>query len=170
MHELMDEHLCLFPIVQFVKPFTVHFDDICHGETCDFVEDLAEAPYARYRAGLGIETADTKYPFFLYMMKFNTMYKCVDAFFYFWSEYIFHRHAIVAVSVESNNRNLDMVFAWFVTLVCLPVVALAKSGPESDSGCISLRFIYQNDERVVMLSVTKHPSISGFFGRSARSE
>jgi hypothetical protein len=37
------------------------------------------------------------------------------------------------------------------------VILGSETTPESDSGCISLRFIYQNDITIVMLSVAKHP-------------
>jgi hypothetical protein len=127
----MNEHFCLFPIVQFVKSFSVHFDDICHGQASNFMEDLTEAPYASYCARLRIETTDTKDPIFLYMTKFYTMYKFVDAFFYFWSEYVFHKDSMVTVTVGSNKEKTK--YLWIVTLHCPGSRSFCHSGECNDS-------------------------------------
>lgn len=91
MHEFMDKDLCLFTIVQFVKPFSIYFDDICHGETRDFMKDFTKAPNAGNRAGLCVETPDTIYAIFLHMAEFYLFNKHINPVFDLWRKYIFHK-------------------------------------------------------------------------------
>jgi hypothetical protein len=59
---------------------------------------------------------------------------------------------LILVTVESIKCKCEYKLSLSVTLACLSVVALAKSGPESDSGCVPLRGAYQNDNLILSLS------------------
>lgn len=104
MHELMDKYLGLLTIVQFIEPFSVYFYDIGHRKSRDLMKYLAEAPNTRNSARLRVETTDTIYPVFINMSKFYLMDEHIDAFFDIWSEYVFHKNAMVAGTAPSNKE------------------------------------------------------------------